>query len=65
MLPFTSATVQVTSVEPTEYGPALLTVTDNTEQLSVALAAPIDELDVHNPASVVTFAVAGQVTIGA
>ena len=32
---------------------------DATEQLSVAVAVPIDELEVHKPVFVVMFAVAG------
>lgn len=52
-------------VVPTEYGPAGTgpdTVTP--EQLSVAVAVPIEALDVHIPASVLIVAVEGQVITG-
>jgi len=64
VLPLASVAVQTTVVVPTEYGPELLTVIDETEQLSVAVAVPIEVVEVHEPASVLIVAVAGQVMIG-
>jgi len=56
--------VHTTVVVPTAYGPAGIGPDTLAVQLSVDVAVPIDALDVHEPASVVTFAVDGQLITG-
>ena len=47
VLPDGSVAVQVTTVDPTEYGPAGTGPLTIAEQLSVAVAVPIDAIEVH------------------
>ena len=65
VLPLASVAVHVTVVVPSAYGAAGIgpeTVTPL--QLSVAVAVPIDALDVHEPASVLILTVEGQLITG-
>ena len=59
VLPLASVAVQITVLAPTWYGPPLLFATVWPRQLSVAVAVPIDAVDVHEPASVLIAAVLG------
>ena len=64
VFPLASVAVQVTIVAPTAYGPAGTGPLIVAEQLSVAVAVPIDVLEVHKPASVLIFAVTGHEMTG-
>ena len=64
VFPEASVAVHVTTVVPIGYGPAGMGPLTVAEQLSVAVAVPIEALEVHCPGSVVRFAVGGQVITG-
>jgi len=62
VFPPPSVIVHVTVFEPNKYGPGLSIVT--LVPTPVVIGVPIEEVLVHIPASVLMFAIEGQVTVG-